>query len=142
MTHKSRIIHTLLFEAVALVLLVILGLAVSESSVESMTGLAIVLSLLAMSWNYFYNILFDRLYGENRIERSLWLRIGHGLGFEGGLVVVSLPLMMWWLDVNFWTALLLDIGAVIFFVIYAIVFNWIYDIVVAKYFTATPTVCE
>jgi len=37
---------------------------------------------------------------------------------------------------------LLDIGAVIFFVIYAIVFNWIYNIVVAKYFTTTPAVSE
>ncbi len=37
---------------------------------------------------------------------------------------------------------LLDIGAVIFFVIYAIVFNWIYDIVVARYFTAIAAVSE
>ncbi|WP_435275755.1 hypothetical protein ACMAZF_01590 [Psychrobium sp. nBUS_13] len=37
---------------------------------------------------------------------------------------------------------LLDISAVVIFVVYAIVFNWIYNIVVAKYFTATPVVCE
>ncbi len=133
---KERVIHTLLFEAFALVAMVIIGMLVMQENVATLSGLAIVLSLIAMAWNYFYNVVFDKIFGAERIARTLVTRIWHGLGFEGGLVIFTLPLMMWWLDLDFLSALLLDLGAVVFFLVYAIVFNWLYDIIRHHFFNA------
>lgn len=133
---KERVIHTLLFEAFALVAMVIIGMLVMQENVATLSGLAIVLSLIAMAWNYFYNVVFDKIFGAERIARTLVTRIWHGLGFEGGLVIFTLPLMMWWLDLDFLSALLLDLGAVVFFLVYAIVFNWLYDIIRHRFFNA------
>lgn len=138
---KERVIHTLLFEAFALVSMVIIGMLVMQGDMVTMSGLAVVLSLIAMIWNYFYNVVFDKVFGAERLTRTLVTRICHGLGFEAGLVIFTLPLMMWWLNLDFFTALLLDLGAVVFFVIYAIVFNWLYDIIRHRFFTTgTPLV--
>lgn len=131
---KERVIHTLLFEAFALISMIVIGMFVMDEEMGTMSGLAVVISITAMTWNYVYNVAFDKAFGEERITRTLMTRIWHGLGFEGGLVIFTLPLMMWWLDLDFMTALLLDLGAVIFFVVYAIVFNWLYDIIRHKYF--------
>ncbi len=136
---RERIFHMVLFELVALVLMA--GLAIlllSEHDPFSLTGLAVSLSLIAMGWNYLFNLGFDRIFGDDRINRSLWMRIGHGIAFEAGLIVVTLPMMMWVLEVDFFTALMLDLGAILFFLIYAILFNWAYDLVRHKLVSAEP----
>ena len=92
-----------------------------------MAGLALSLSLIAMTWNYVYNYGYDKIYGADRSKRTKKTRILHGLGFELGLMLVTFPLLMWVLQLDFWTVLVMDIGIVIFFVLYAIAFNWAYD---------------
>ena len=80
------------------------------------------------SWNYIFNIGFDHVFGSERATRGLKLRLIHGLVFEMGILVVTLPLIMWVLDLSFMTALLMDIGFALFFFLYAIAFNWVYDV--------------
>jgi uncharacterized membrane protein len=38
----------------------------------------------------------------------------HALLFEGGLIVMGVPLIAWWLSVSLWQAFLLDIGVLLF----------------------------
>lgn len=133
MSIKERIFHTLLFEAIALLLLTLLAVLITGKSPLTVSGLAVSLSLIAMAWNFVFNIFFDKLYGEDRLQRSLGVRIQHGLGFEAGMLVFSFPVIMWILQLSFVETFLLDIGAMIFFVLYAIGFNWIYDITRARY---------
>ncbi|WP_019026551.1 PACE efflux transporter [Colwellia piezophila] len=128
MSTQERIFHSILFEVIALSLLIPLGSFFSDLDMSSVTGLAVVLSLTAMCWNYVYNLIFDKHFGTNRIERSFFMRMGHATVFELGLLIVTLPLIMWMFDMDFITALILDIGMIIFFIIYAIVYNWCYDI--------------
>ncbi|MCJ8295136.1 MAG: PACE efflux transporter [Colwellia sp.] len=128
MSTQERIFHSILFEVIALSLLIPLGSYFSGFDMGSVTGLAVVLSLTAMCWNYVYNLIFDKYFGTNRIERSFSMRMGHATLFELGLLIVTLPIIMWMLDMDFITALILDIGMIIFFIIYAIVYNWCYDI--------------
>lgn len=128
MSTQERIFHSILFEVIALSLLIPLGSFFSGFDMGSVTGLAVVLSLTAMCWNYVYNIIFDKYFDTNRIERSFPMRMGHATVFELGLLIVTLPIIMWMLDLDFITALILDIGMIIFFIIYAIVYNWCYDI--------------
>ncbi len=135
MKTKERIFHSVLFEAIALVFVIIAATLFTDAGAKSATGLAVGLSLIAMCWNYIYNLGFDRIYGTNRIERSIKMRLGHGLGFELGMIFATLPLMMWILQLDFWTVFIMDIGVVIFFLVYAIVFNWCYDVIRARLFS-------
>ena len=132
MTVKERIFHSILFELLALSIIVLVVSQASSQDATAMTGLAASLSVIAMSWNYLYNLGFDRLFGAERLSRGLWKRIGHSIGFEGGLTLASLPLIMWVLKLGVWQALLADIGLTVFFLIYALLFNWSYDIIRAK----------
>ena len=109
---------------------------ITGNDVAKMSGLAIMLSALAMVWNFIFNIVYDKLYGAERTNRTLWIRIQHGLGFEFGMLVFSFPIMMWMLQLDFLSVLLLDIGAMVFFLLYAIGFNWLYDISRAYIFRA------
>lgn len=129
MNTKERIFHSVLFEAIALIFVITAATVFTDAGAKSATGLAVGLSLIAMCWNYIYNLGFDRIFGQNRIERTFKMRIGHGLGFELGMIFATLPLMMWVLKLDFWTVFVMDIGVVIFFLIYAIVYNWAYDLI-------------
>ncbi|PKG56990.1 hypothetical protein CXF83_18935 [Shewanella sp. Choline-02u-19] len=140
MNTKERIFHSILFEAIALVFVITAASIFTDAGVTSVTGLAIGLSLIAMCWNYVYNLGFDRIFGNNRIERTFKMRIGHGLGFELGMIVVTLPLMMWVLQLDFWTVFIMDIGVVIFFLVYAIVYNWCYDLLRERFFGSSAEV--
>lgn len=127
MSHRERMLHMVLFELIALVLMAFIGTLVTDEALLPLAGLALSLSIIAMLWNYLYNWGFDHWRKDVRHQRSLWLRIGHGLGFELGMILFSFPLIMWVLKLDFWSVLVLDIGAVVFFVTYAIIFNWLYD---------------
>lgn len=127
MSIKERILHSLLFEIIALIILVGFSQAFTDHNPASISGLAITLSLCAMGWNYVYNLGFDKVFGENRLSRGLLMRLGHGLGFEIGLLSVTTPLIMWVLERGFLAVVMINIGLTLFFLIYAIVFNWVYD---------------
>ena len=136
MNVKERILHSVLFEAIALIFVITAAIVFTDTEAKSATGLAVGLSLIAMVWNYIYNLGFDRIFGQNRIQRSIKMRLGHGLGFELGMVVATLPLMMWVLQLDFWTVFIMDLGVVIFFLVYAIIYNWAYDVIRERFFSS------
>lgn len=136
MTVKERVLHAVLFEVIALFIFVILAVLITEKAVLSMTGLAVTLSTIAMIWNYIYNLGFDHIYGYDRMACTVKMRIAHGLGFEVGMLVFSFPIIMWVMKFGFIEVLIMDIGAAIFFLLYAIAFSWLYDIVREKYFVS------
>lgn len=142
MNTKERIFHSVLFEAIALMLVITAAFAFTDAGAKSATGLGLGLSLLAMSWNYAYNLGFNRTFGENRIERTFKMRLGHGLGFELGLIFVTQPFMMWVLQLDFWTVFMMNIGVVIFFLIYAIAYNWCYDTLRVRIVASRAVVCD
>lgn len=129
MTKKERILHSVLFELFALILLTLLGTMFVNLEAQTMAGIAVLMSALAMTWNYLYNLLFDKAFGTQRLSRKLSLRVLHGLLFELGLVLVTLPILMLILQRGFWEVLALEAAMVIFFLVYAIVYNWLYDII-------------
>ena len=132
MTKKERVLHSVLFEVLALLLLIPLGSMVGNLEAHAMTGVAILMSLLAMGWNYLYNMLFDKLFSTDRSNRTPALRVLHGVMFELGLMLVTMPILMWVLQRDFWEVLTLEIGIILLFMIYAVVYNWLYDIVRAR----------
>ena len=87
-----------------------------------------LLSTIALIWNYVFNGLFEAWEARQASrERTLSRRILHGLGFEGGLVFLLVPVMAWGLDISMWAAFLADLGLLVFFFVYAIAFTWAFD---------------
>jgi uncharacterized membrane protein len=114
------------------------GLAIACSSVglSLMSGeglahsgaLAAVMSAIALAWNLAFTFVFE-LWESRQVThgRSLGRRVAHAIGFEGGLVLLLVPLVAWWLDVSMWQALVMDIGLMLFFLVYTFAFNWGFD---------------
>lgn len=100
------------------------------SPLESL-GLLAVIAAIAAAWNALYNTSFDwvegRMTGRSSDKRPVPLRIVHAVGFEGGLLLVSLPVVMAWTGMGLVEALLADIGLAAAYVIYAYLFNLGYD---------------
>ena len=127
-TTRDRIRHAIAFEIIGLVLLVgVLGQFGYNMADIGLLG--IFFSILATFWNYAFNIAFDAFMMKtyNSLKKTFWLRIWHSLAFEAGLLVVSIPVIAWTLNVSWWQAFIMDIGMVIFYVIYAYIFNLVYD---------------
>ena len=77
-------------------------------------GLGVMLALIAAVWNGVFNTLFDRLEGHftgRTADRRPWLLRGlHAVLFEGILLLLTLPVIVLWTGMNWWPALLADIG--------------------------------
>jgi len=127
-TRFDRIRHAILFELIGLVLIVgVLSQFGFEMGHVGIMG--VVFSVVATGWNYVYNILFDKHMMKktgNTVKTTL-NRVVHSLGFEGGLLILTIPAMAWFLKISLLEAFILDIGLVVFYLFYAYVYNLAYD---------------
>ncbi|MBV8618945.1 MAG: PACE efflux transporter [Curvibacter sp.] len=85
-------------------------------------------SLIAVLWNLIFNGLFERWERRQSVKgRSVARRIAHACGFEGGLLLIFVPLFAWWFGVSLWTSFLMDLGLLLFFLVYTFAYNWLFD---------------
>lgn len=126
---KRKVVQALLYELVAaLFVSPVIAWGFDESLVYSGT-LALLLSLVALSWNMAFNSLFEHWEArQRRRTRTLGRRLLHALGFEGGLALLLIPLMAWWLNISWLEALIADMGLLLFFFFYAFAFQWAFDL--------------
>lgn len=126
---SDRIRHALSFEIIGLILVTPLGALAFHVPMAQIGVVTLVSATLATLWNYAYNILFDhgllRLTG--RIGKSLATRVVHAVLFEVGLLVILMPFIAWYLNVSLLTAFWMDAAFSVFYLVYAFVFNWVYD---------------
>jgi uncharacterized membrane protein len=86
------------------------------------------MSASALAWNMIFNALFERWEARQpQRQRTLSRRLLHSLGFEGGLTLMLLPLIAWWLSISWWAALATNLGLFGFFFVYSLVFQWVFD---------------
>ncbi|NNE64151.1 MAG: PACE efflux transporter, partial [Gammaproteobacteria bacterium] len=130
-TGKDRLRYTSLFEFFLILMLAPMGALVFDRHLFDIGMLSIVLSLKAMIFNLIYNWFFDLMdvrAGRIPTRRTISGRILHAAGFEAGLVLTSLPIVMWWLGFTLWEAFLMDVIVTSFVVVYTFVFTWSYDL--------------
>ena len=136
---RRRILQALLYELGAItfvgpVLAWMFGTAMGSTLV-----LAVLMSSIALAWNYVFNALFERWEARQPVKgRSFARRLAHGTGFEGGLVLLLVPVMAWWLETTLLKALLADLGVLAFFFVYAVGFTWAFDRVFGLPASAQP----
>ncbi|WP_174873257.1 multidrug/biocide efflux PACE transporter [Vogesella oryzae] len=126
-TLRERIFHAVLYEVCAMALLVPLGSWLGDADLAHIGALGLMMSTIAMLWNMLFNALFERLERRYHWQRNPTVRSLHAIGFEGGMLLLTIPLVAWWLECSLWQALLLDVGVLLFFLPYTYVFNWSYD---------------
>ncbi|WGE33438.1 PACE efflux transporter [Actinobacillus genomosp. 1] len=139
MSRLERIFHALLFETFA-ILFTLIGMSLlTTHQTGILTGTIVSISVVAVVWNMIFNTIFDRFFTAPRETRGTILRIFHTLAFEGGLLIFTIPLVAYMLNVNWWTAFVMDIGMTMFVVVYTFFFNLVYDHIRA-WFIARKTV--
>jgi uncharacterized membrane protein len=123
-----RILQAVLYEAVAIAVVgPLLSLAFDEPA-SSTLGLAVVMSTVALAWNYVFNALFERWESRQSVKgRNFARRLAHGTGFEGGLTIILVPVMALWLETSFLAAFIANLGLLAFFFVYAIGYTWTFD---------------
>lgn len=127
MTAWERVFHAVLFEFFAIIFTVILTSWLTDHSAAALTSVIVLISVIAMVWNFIFNWLFDKIVTGERVKRGLGIRILHSVLFEGGLLIFTLPLVMYMLNITLWHAFVMDIGMTLFVLVYSVIFNWIYD---------------
>ncbi|HEX5738115.1 MAG TPA: PACE efflux transporter [Hydrogenophaga sp.] len=136
---KRKIVYVTLYEIIAiacssLALAVLVGRSLGHATV-----VAVAASAIAVVWNLVFNTLFERWESRQvKRGRSLGRRVAHAIGFEGGLVFTLVPLFAWWLNISLWQAFVLDLGLIVFFLIYTFVFNLAFDKVFGLPSSALP----
>ncbi|WP_434033166.1 PACE efflux transporter [Cupriavidus sp. a3] len=130
-TTRDRIRHAVGFEVVGLLIFAPLASWAFGYELHQMGLIGAVASLIATGWNYLYNLLFDKamLRWTGQLRKSVVVRVLHAILFEVGLLVVFLPALAWYLNISLLDALIMDIAVAVFYMVYALVYNWLYDIV-------------
>ncbi|MEL5392323.1 PACE efflux transporter [Serratia nevei] len=125
---KRKLVYVTAYEIIGMAISA-LGLALLSGHAPSSTGpLAVVITTIAVSWNFIYNSLFE--WWESRQlsrTRTLKRRILHAVGFQLTLVVYLIPLIAWWMGITLWQALLLDMALIVIIPCYTFLFNWAFD---------------
>lgn len=131
-TTADRIRHTILFELIGLCTCTPLASWILDKDMSRIGIMSISISMTAMVCNYLYNLIFDKVLVALKHPvnvRPTWMRALHAVLFELSLLTLTVPFVAWWLDLTLWHALIADIGFALFFLVYAFVYNWVYDIV-------------
>jgi uncharacterized membrane protein len=125
----DRIRHTVMFEVIGLALVIPGGAMLFNLPATHMGVIGVGSATVATLWNFVFNLGFDhamlRMIGHTR--KTLALRVLHALLFEGGLLVLLLPPMAWYLGMGLWQTFVMDLAIVVFYVVYAFLFNLAYD---------------
>lgn len=128
-SRRDRIRHAISFEIIGLALVTPLGALAFHMPVSDIGVVGLVSATIATGWNYLYNLAFDHImqWKTGGTLKGPALRVVHAVLFEGGLLVVLLPFIAWQLDISVRQALAMDVSFALFYVVYALVFNWAYD---------------
>ncbi len=130
-TTADRIRHAVLFEGLGLALVIPVGGWAFGLPMQDMGMVAVVSATLATCWTYLYNLIFDRMMQARvgHTRKGIGLRVIHSILFEFGLLLVLMPFIAWYLQISLIAAFWMDIAFALFYLVYAFVYNWVYDIV-------------
>ncbi|WP_397476278.1 PACE efflux transporter [Pusillimonas sp.] len=125
---KRKVVYVSFYELIAIGITSIALATFTEQELGRASVAAVTASVIAVVWNLIYNTLFERWEARQKVRgRSLLRRVAHAIGFEMGLVILLVPLFAWWLQVTLWQAFVLDLGFIVFFLVYTFVFNLTFD---------------
>jgi uncharacterized membrane protein len=124
---KRRIIHALSYEMMLLVIIAVALSFIVEMPLHVTGRLGLAMTFTSVIWNMLFNHYFDHFETKYCLKRTIGMRILHAVGFEGGLMLVTIPMVAYALNMNFWPAVLLDLSLTLCVLVYTFMFQWVYD---------------
>jgi uncharacterized membrane protein len=125
---RRKIVYAVSFETLGALLASAALMLMSEASASSSLVLSLLTATIALSWSFVFNTIFEAWEARQPVKgRSLRRRTVHALLFEGGLVLICIPVMAWWLQVGYLEALVYEAGLIALFIVYTYAFTWGFD---------------
>ncbi len=125
---KRRIVHALSYEIILLAIFAPAVALIFHQDMLSSAALGITLSVMALVWNVIFNYFFERW--ERRqgfTKRQLKQRIYHAVFFEGGFMLVTVPVIAWFLNMSILHTIIVDIGMALCVMVYTFIFQICFD---------------
>ena len=126
---SDRVRHALTFEIVGLAIFTPLATLAFDKPAADMGMIGLISSTVATLWNFVFNVGFDRamLRMTGSAVKSMPVRVLHTLMFEGGLLILLVPMIAWYLAIPLMAALMMDLAIMLFYLVYTFFFNIAYD---------------
>lgn len=125
---QRRIVYVAGYEGLSVLFTVVVMSGVLGHGGGQSTLTAVMLSTAATLWNYLWNTAFEAF--ERRIGatgRGIVSRVVHALGYEGGVLLVTIPLVALMLGVSLLEAAMLEGGLLVFFLVFTAVYAALFD---------------
>jgi uncharacterized membrane protein len=125
---RRKIVYAISFETLGTLVASAYLWTVSEAGAASSLALSILTATIALCWSFAFNTVFEAWESRQAVRgRSFGRRTAHALLFEGGLVVICIPVMAWWLQVGLIEAAVYEAGLIAVFIAYTYIFTWGFD---------------
>jgi uncharacterized membrane protein len=128
----ERFFYAFLFEALGIGISAPLGAWLFDHDLFDMGIVTVVIAVMALALNMVYNSIFDYWLKKHHLTKTKRVRSLHAVGFEFTLLLMTIPFIMWYLDMGLREALALDLVFILFYLPYTYIFNLVYDIVRSK----------
>lgn len=116
------------YEALSVLFTVVVLSALLGHSGGESTFLAILLSTVATGWNYIWNTIFEAIERRFGVKgRGAGARAVHAVGYEGGVLVFTIPLVAFMLGIGLLEAVMIEGGLLVFFLVFTVVYTWAFD---------------
>jgi uncharacterized membrane protein len=125
---RRKILYAVSFETLGIAIAALGLIVMAGADAGSSIILSAITATVALSWSFVFNNLFEAWEARQKIRgRSFRRRTVHALLFEGGLVLLLVPIMAWWLNVSLMQALAYEAGLIALFMAYTYAFTWAFD---------------
>lgn len=129
---SRRIVHALSYEIILLVIIAIALSYIFQLPMEVTGTLGVAMAVTSVVWNMLFNHYFEKIEAKHQLKRTIKVRIAHAIGFEGGLMLATIPMVAYALEMSLWQAILTDLSLTLCILVYTFIFQWCYDHLEAK----------
>lgn len=124
---KRRLVHALSYEIILLIIIAIALSFIFEVPMETTGSLGIAMAVTSVLWNMLFNHYFEKAERKYKFKRTIPMRIVHAIGFEGGLMLATIPMVAYAMQLSLFEAMLLDFSMTMCILVYTFIFQWCYD---------------
>lgn len=125
---KRRVTYIFFYEVFSFFICAMVLAVLSDTSISHTGPLSILIAVIAVTINYFYNHIFE-MWEKKQIskKRTVIRRVVHAIGFQIVLVMILIPLIAWWMQISLIKAFLLDFSLMVLIPCYTFVYNYLFD---------------
>lgn len=129
---KRRLIHALSYELILLVIIALTLSLIFKMPLEVTGSLGVAMAVTSVLWNMLFNHFFEKFEARRQLKRTVKVRILHAIGFEGGLMLATIPMVAYAMQMSLPEAFLLDLSLTLCILVYTFIFQWGYDAIEAR----------